>query len=204
MNQRNFENTVFQTKHLLVKREKSMQVSGKKNSWVSYMMKLDSFSFSHFAVSLVQESLILFQLISGGVVYFCINNTEIHAFITSMPKEKLCSELCYWLKYSTEMLAWKDAANTAPQVFVNYFPGTYAAQYICISQWHLHLHTGVWHLKMKSKNFSSKLHKTMDSTSSLYLHFSKLPLSIFWPTLKYIPMSDSPGWRLWMWLCKKE
>lgn len=32
MNQRNFENTVFQTKHLLVKREKSMQVSGKKNS----------------------------------------------------------------------------------------------------------------------------------------------------------------------------
>lgn len=129
-----------------------------------------------------------------------------HAFITHMPKEKLCSELCYWLKYSTEILVWKDAANVAHRFLLTIFqslkhmsPNTlYQSVTLAFTQ------TGICHLKMESKKYSSKLHKIMDCTSSLYLHFSKLPLLIFWITLKHIPISASPGWRLWMWLCKKE
>lgn len=130
-----------------------------------------------------------------------------HASITYMPKEKLCSELCYWLKYSTETLVWKDAVNMAHRCLWTIFqrlkhmlPNTlYLSVALAFTQ------TEIYNLKkLKVKTFLPSYTKSWTAHLHCIYTFLNHLSQFFWITLKYIPISDSSGWRLWMWLCKKE
>lgn len=99
-----------------------------------------------------------------------------HTFITHMPKEKLGSELCYWIKYSVGILVGKGTLNMAYNFLLNTFQRLkhMSLNTFCQSVLFVFTEIGICHLKTEHKNHSSRLHKIMDCTSSLCLHFSKL------------------------------